>query len=619
MKKIAFTLVFFLLAITCLQKAPVHAEGDNMIKILCYHDVSDSKDAYAISPDLLEKHIDYLLQQGYTFIDAQTYVDINKGIAQRPNKPVMLTFDDGYMSFYTQVYPLLRKYNIPAMLSIVGSWMNGEKPSEIGELVTWPQLKEMQQSGLVTIASHSYALHRWAEVNPYNDKSIPAQSRLFINNRYETSEAFVSRIKFDLYRVQQQMQANLGQPARFLVWPYGGYNEAALEVAKEQGFIATFGLNHAANLISSENADLGQRGLIIYKPDNFELEALLATNDSAIPPYRMAQIDIDAIYDEKSKSAIQENLNALIERLKKSGIKTVALQTFVDKDGSGNIRKVYFHSDNAPVKADIFSHIVIRLQQEGIQTYAWVTVLANTWMSSNPDDYIQATSEENLGWYKRLTPFSESNRKKMIDMVKDIAVYAPIEGILFQDDMYLNDFEDFSPAAKSVYREKFGRELTPLVRNDPQSMLEWSEWKTDTLIELTNEIASEVKKYRPSIKVLRNIYPTLITQPQSEEWFAQNYAKFLDNYDYTVIMAYPYLEKQYRNPDKWLNNLTQKALAERVDASDKVIMKIQTYDWNKNKWLKVNERFKHIRIMKEKNAKYFGYYPETLMLDKHWP
>lgn len=622
MRKLLFPLAFLFFvtfaAFYC-TKEPAHASGDNMLKILCYHDVAENEDIYTVSPTLLEQHINYLLQEGYTFIDAQTYVDINKGLVQAPPKSVMLTFDDGYLSFYTQVYPLLKKHNIPALFSIVGSWMNGNKPSEVGELVTWEQLREMQASGLVTIASHSYALHHWAEINSSQDKSIPAQSRLFINSRYETAEAFASRIRFDLFRAQQQMEKNLGQPAKFLVWPYGGYNEAASMIAEEMAFTATFGLAYAGNKISTANAHLGQRGLIIYKPDTEELEELLDNADSATKPYRMAQIDIDSIYNKNSKKITQDNINALIGRLKKSGVRTVALQTFVDIEGSGDIKQVYFHSDSAPVKVDIFSHIVSQLAQEGIQTYAWVTLLANPWMSDNQDDYVQATDEKKLGWYKRLTPFSQANKEKFKKMTAEIAIYAPIAGILFQDDMYLNDFEDFSPAAKAAYREKFGRELTPQVRDDPQTMKEWSEWKTDTLIDLTNEIAAEVRKYRPDIKVLRNIYPTLIMEPESEEWFAQNYVKFLNNYDYTVVMAYPYLEKKYKNPHGWLKELTEEAMSAHLDAPEKVIMKIQTYDWNKNRWLKVNERFSHIRAMQEEDAQYFAYYPEILMLDKHWP
>ncbi len=620
MKKFLSFFLALLLALFVVNAPPCLASD---IKVLCYHDVSSApdaeKDPFAVSPALLREHIKHLKDDGYTFISIDDYQNIMNGRTPAPAKAVLLTFDDGYQSFYTEIFPILKEEKIPAVMALIGSWMDGVKPSGVGPIVNWQQVREMQNSGLVTIGSHSYDMHRWTPINPYGDKGIPAESRLYLNGRYETEEGFISRIRFDLGRAQRQFEAQLGQKARVMVWPYGGSNKLSEKLALESGFEINLLLDAASNEITPLNAQTAKRGLIVDRPDIKELDRLLALKDGANKPLRMAQVDIDKLYDEKSAKNTEKNIDALIQRLHASGVRTVALQTFADLDGSGDIREVYFYSRSAPLRVDIFSHVVSRLYHEGVQTYAWVTTIANPWMiAGRPEAAMAAIPANKAGWYKRVSPFDQENKRKIIEMFKDIVVYAPVAGVLFQDDMYMNDFEDFSQPAKDAYRNKFGRELTPDVRNSKESMLEWSEWKTDALIALTQDIMKEVHIWRPAAKSLRNIYPVVITEPESEEWFAQNYEKFLQNYDYTVIMAYPYLEGEYKNPAKWLSGLTRDALAQE-GASEKIIMKIQTFDWRKNRKLREKEMFQHLSVLYSSGAKYFGFYPEVLLPEKSWP
>ncbi|MDV2583715.1 polysaccharide deacetylase family protein, partial [Alkalibacillus haloalkaliphilus] len=80
-----------------------------------------------------------------------------------PQKPVLLTVDDGYQSFYQNAYPIIRKNKIPVLLAVVGSWLEpsnlekvdfGGEPIDRNKILSWSELKEMQSSGLVEIASH---------------------------------------------------------------------------------------------------------------------------------------------------------------------------------------------------------------------------------------------------------------------------------------------------------------------------------------------------------------------------------------------------------------------------------------------------------------------------------
>ena len=82
---------------------------------------------------------------------------------------MLLTFDDGLRSSYTKVFPLLKAYHYPAVMAVVGAWIDlaadgkvdfGPRLFTRDDFATWEQLREMQASGLVEIASHTYDLHR---------------------------------------------------------------------------------------------------------------------------------------------------------------------------------------------------------------------------------------------------------------------------------------------------------------------------------------------------------------------------------------------------------------------------------------------------------------------------
>lgn len=97
--------------------------------VLNYHDILETEeklppfDRIAVSKRHLEDHFAWLKTNHYHVIGIQDLLDVQKGEKTLPERAVILTFDDGYQSFYTRVMPLLKKYNYPAMLAVVGSWL----------------------------------------------------------------------------------------------------------------------------------------------------------------------------------------------------------------------------------------------------------------------------------------------------------------------------------------------------------------------------------------------------------------------------------------------------------------------------------------------------------------
>jgi len=585
----------------------------NDVLILCYHDVAEKpgNNVYTVTPTVLKSHFDYLKENGYTPISLEKYIAASKGEEKLPDKPVMLTFDDGYQSFYTKIFPILKEYNYPGMMAIVTSWLD-YAPADLGPLLTWQQMREMEASGLVTIASHSHAGHRFTNINPQGDRGPLLGNLQYRGGKYESVTDYRQRVASDLKTTKTVLERELGHPVRALVWPYGAYSQLAIDEAFAAGFEACFALNDGRNRLGKQALKEANRIIITDNPSTKKFAQLLSTANKA--PIKAAQLDLDAIYDPDSTAQTEENLNLAIDRLLASGVNTVYLQAFSDEDASGNIKSVYFHTTEAPVKADLFSHTVARLQAEGNFTiYAWLPTLAMQWIiNDKPETAVVAYDEKNSGWYRRATPFSAEVGDRLTAMVIDLVKYCDVNGILFQDDVYLNDFEDFSPAAKQAFKAETGFELTPeLLQANPELNKRWVKMKTNALTALTVKLHATAKEYRTNIGSARNIYSVVITEPESEEWFGQNYEQYLNTYDYTVIMAYPYLEKEYEDPVGWLEELATTALKNPQNAQ-KTVFKLQTYDWNKNRWLSANEIKRFTNALKKKGAIHIAYYPENV-------
>ena len=140
------------------QDAPV------CVPILMYHEVKLNKSGKdAIQPWELENDLKWLEQNGYTTVtmaDLFAYVDDGTPL---PEKPVVLSFDDGYYNNYVYALPLLRQYGAKIVLSVLGKNTDdfSEYPSENIDYahMTWEQLAELRDSGLVEIQNHTYDLH----------------------------------------------------------------------------------------------------------------------------------------------------------------------------------------------------------------------------------------------------------------------------------------------------------------------------------------------------------------------------------------------------------------------------------------------------------------------------
>ncbi|MEW6171239.1 MAG: poly-beta-1,6-N-acetyl-D-glucosamine N-deacetylase PgaB, partial [Candidatus Omnitrophota bacterium] len=618
-KKISIILsIFFIFTVN----AGAQDLNKNRVLILCYHDIP--KDVvlndYSVDRNSFVQQIEYLRTHGYYFVSLEDIVKASKNQKELPEKAVLLTFDDAYLSFYEFVYPLLKLYNYPCVLSVVTNWIDNPPKALKEKLMNWDQIKEVSASGLVEIASHSCNLHRGVLYNPQGNDNWAATSRIFYPQKktYETKEDFRKRIAQDLHLSKNILRQKTGKNIRTITWPYGRYNQIGTEEARKLGFYVMLCLED--ELTRVDNLETLKRYVISHNPPITEFVKIARRNFSEISvSQRIVQIDLDLIYDPDPLQR-EKNLDKFVERIFKIKPATVYLQAFSDEDGDGNIKSVYFPNRVLPMKEDFFSRVCNQLAIRGIQVYAWMPMLSIVLPDEDQNNILRVKEFKNgkislsSSWYKRLSPFEPEARKKLIELYEDLASNARIDGVVFQDDGYLNDFEDFSPGALKEYKKITNGEIIPYQKLNAEQKEKWMKLKTQTLIDLTKELKKAVLYYRPQARFARTLYAGVLLEPESEEWLSQNYQESLSTYDYVVIMAYPRMEKVSR-PLKWLKTLVKKA-KKYHRGIQKTIFKIQAYDWERKKWINADTLDKWLRALVSSGAKHIAYYPDNYIDNK---
>lgn len=184
------------------------------IPILMYHHVNEKKGEEATSAGLtistsqFESQMTELAQKGYSVVSLGQAVDAVELGAALPPKPIVITFDDGYRDFYTDVFPILRAHGYQATLFVPTGLVGSSQG-----YVTWSEVREMKGSGLVTIGNHT-----WSHL------SLTGKDR--------------SLLEYEISTSQKQFEDFGGGRPQFFAYPYGAYNAQVEQVLRENGIRA---------------------------------------------------------------------------------------------------------------------------------------------------------------------------------------------------------------------------------------------------------------------------------------------------------------------------------------------------------------------------------------------
>ena len=590
--------------------------------VLAYHSVVDESAAenqkhyfpQTISAQTLIKHFNWLKENGYNVISWQQVIDAENGKGTLPDNAVLLSFDDGYETMYNVVFPLLKAYNYPAVFAPVTGWLDtpanqkiayADKMLDRSVFATWAQVKEMEQSGLVEVASHTHNLHNGIKANPSGGQLPAVIAPEYKNGKYETEDAYKNRLRSDFALTVQTLVNHIGKKPRVMVWPYGQFNDVAVQLARQAGMPHYFSLGEKiVNKVGDKHIG---RLLLNAETDLNTVKNYLDGIDESKQIQRVLHVDLDYVYDA-NKAQQAKNLDKLIERIYRYGATTVYLQAFSDPDGDGVADALYFPNKYLPVRDDIFGRIAWQLQtRAGVQVYAWMPVLAFDLRKSVKEaEYVidSRTGKPSTTAYLRLSPYNNQNVEIIKSIYNDLSFHAKFNGILFHDDAFLTDFE----GAEGNHAEGM---VSPQAKQ-----------KTQDLIQLTHQLTDALKPYflrgSYSLKTARNLYASVITNPNAEEWLAQNLKTLTDNYDTTAIMAMPYMENEQPISQKeayqWFASLIENVKAQAP--LDKVLFEFQAVNWRTQKPIPESELIDWMTLLQKNHIYSYGYYPDNFLTNQ---
>ena len=590
--------------------------------VLAYHSVVDESAAenqkqyfpQTISAQMLIKHFNWLKENGYNVISWQQVIDAENGQGTLPDNAVLLSFDDGYETMYNVVFPLLKAYNYPAVFAPVTGWLDtpadqkiayADKMLDRSVFATWSQVKEMEQSGLVEVASHTHNLHNGINANPSGGQLPAVIAPEYKNGKYETEDAYKNRLKSDFTRSVQTLVNHVGKKPRVMVWPYGQFNDVAVQLARQAGMPHYFSLGE--KIINKVGDKHIGRLLLNAETDLNTVKNYLDGIDESKQIQRVLHVDLDYVYDaDKAQQA--KNLDKLIDRIYRYGVTTVYLQAFSDPDGDGVADALYFPNKYLPVRDDIFGRIAWQLQtRAGVKVYAWMPVLAFDLRKNVKEaEYVidSRTGKPSTKAYLRLSPYNKQNVEIIKSIYNDLSFYAKFNGILFHDDAFLTDFE----GAEGNHAEGM---VSPQAKQ-----------KTQDLIQLTHQLTDALKPYflrgSYSLKTARNLYASVITNQNAEEWLAQNLKTLTDNYDTTAIMAMPYMENEQpisqEEAYQWFVSLIENVKTQAP--LDKVLFEFQAVNWRTQKPIPESELIDWMKLLQKNHIYSYGYYPDNFLTNQ---
>lgn len=247
-------------------------EEETALPILMYHSVcKDSASAakFIVSEQDLREDFEYIKRNGYETVGTADLIAFAEEGKPLPEKPIMITFDDGYFNNYKIAYPLLKEYNLKAVISIIGRYTDLYSENKDENInyshITWDEAREMVDSGLVEIQNHSYNSHTTDQGRNGTKKKSG-----------ESQGAYAEYIYADIGKLQSETERNLGYRPVLFAYPFGSVSEASYMPLKELGFKITLSCEEKVNYIkSSEPEDLYMLGRWL-RPHSKSAEQILS-------------------------------------------------------------------------------------------------------------------------------------------------------------------------------------------------------------------------------------------------------------------------------------------------------------------------------------------------------
>ena len=329
------------------------------LPVLVYHDIvrAPGADEYAITEQGFREQMAYLKRAGYRPLSLREVADIAAGRSRLPDKPVMLTFDDGLQSFRRTALPVLEEYGYPAVLSVVTGWLDGENipASYAGRLMDWEDVRAVSRLPHVEILSHTHNLHHGVPANPQGNEAPASITRRYdpATDRYESEAAFRTRIRADLTRSAQRLRAETGRAPPGVSWPYGFHDRLLGEEADRLGM--------RWQLVLDETPARTERFPWINRALLRSVKTLAAFEDAlhftrARRPLRFIEIELDEMAG-RVPAEQEQWLSALLTRLQLLRVNAVVVNPFTRAG-----RQAFFRNESMPMRAEVLHRVLHQIR-----------------------------------------------------------------------------------------------------------------------------------------------------------------------------------------------------------------------------------------------------------------
>ena len=214
--------------------------------IIMYHSVLRDKSLsgkYVVTPDELKSDIEYLKKNEYTFVSAQELIDFAESGSLLPDKPVLLTFDDGHYNQFGYVMPILEETGANAVVSVVGSYTDEYSEKNIKNMtygyLRWSEVYDMFLSNRTEVGNHSYNFH--SNTNGRNGSK---------KKKWESAEDYKKIFTEDTMKAQDRFMTKTGFSPVIYTYPFGAYSEETTDMLKDMGFKMSLTCTEGINIIS---------------------------------------------------------------------------------------------------------------------------------------------------------------------------------------------------------------------------------------------------------------------------------------------------------------------------------------------------------------------------------
>ena len=220
------------------------------VPVLMWHNLAEeSSGDMTISVDTFRAQIEALHEAGFKTVSLQQLCDYVHFGTELPEKPIVLTFDDGYFSNYEYAFPILQEYDMQATIFAIGVSVGKDTYKDTDHAMTphfgVDEAREMVASGLISVQSHTYDMHQWP---PFEDGNAQVRETLLPFDG-EADADYEAAVEADFAESRELLESITGQPVNALAFPEGAYVTLTQDALRSAGAELTFTTVRAVNTV----------------------------------------------------------------------------------------------------------------------------------------------------------------------------------------------------------------------------------------------------------------------------------------------------------------------------------------------------------------------------------